>query len=372
MRHHPPSPRRAILAGMNRPTPIPLRPDYGAIREAAMTSLCRAGIAAGLQALEGSGVRSTDLLRMRGWGDDQTAGWLMRAPQTPATMANTAALTTVAAAVLDSLKGLSAGAELLSRGHQVSFGRAASITLPTLTPPANLVGFVGDGAPYPLWQLTSSLPTMSPYKFGALIELTREMLESSAAEDLVRMALTDAAAVALDRELFSTTAPVAGTRPGGLLNGITPLTPTAAGGVKTDAMVDDIAALAQAVAPYARNAPLVLVTSLKESVEIAFRSLEQDKVIVLTSGAVPAGTVIMVAPLALVSGIGTPPEITSSAVAAVHEDTNPLPIVSDVGVVSHPLRSWLQTDTVGIKLRMPLSWALRTSGAVAFMSGVNW
>jgi hypothetical protein len=337
-------------------------------RDLALASLSRAAIASA-NALDGS--RTIDaVLRTRGWADDRTCRLITRSSQSPTSIADTAALTTVAYAVLDSLKPVSAAADLLPRGHQLSFDGTATIGLPQLVPPANLVGFVGEGAPYPLWQLSATRPELTPFKFGALVELSREMFEGPNSEQLVRMALTDACAAALDRELFSTTA-ASSTRPGGLLAGITPLTPAVGGGASGDAMITDVAALAAAIAPYAANSPIVLVTAVQQAVQIAFRVLQQESVVVLTSTAIPARTVIMLAPLALVSAIEGTPEITASKVGELHEETAPAQIVVG-GVMARPLRSLYQTDTIGVRLRLPLSWRLRNSGAIAFMQNVNW
>ena len=43
------------------------------------------------------------------------------------------------------------------------------------------------------------------------------------------------------------------------------------------------------------------------------------------------------------------------------------PIVDDAGVLAVPVRSSWQTDSVGLKFRLPVSWALRAP-AVAWLT----
>jgi hypothetical protein len=46
--------------------------------------------------------------------------------------------------------------------------------------------------------------------------------------------------------------------------------------------------------------------------------------------------------------------------------------VTSGGTVATPVGSMFQTDSVALKLRWPISWALRTSNAVAWIANVNW
>jgi hypothetical protein len=40
--------------------------------------------------------------------------------------------------------------------------------------------------------------------------------------------------------------------------------------------------------------------------------------------------------------------------------------------MASPLRSYFQTDSVGLRLKWPLSWAVRDSRGVAYLTGANW
>jgi hypothetical protein len=52
------------------------------------------------------------------------------------------------------------------------------------------------------------------------------------------------------------------------------------------------------------------------------------------------------------------------------EDANPQPIVD--GMPANPVRSLWQADSFALRLVMECCWGLRASGAVAWMTGVNW
>jgi hypothetical protein len=138
---------------------------------------------------------------------------------------------------------------------------------------------------------------------------THEMLASSNAEQIIRAVMIESTVLALDSALFGN---AAGTtdRPPGLLNGIGATTPSAST-ILTDALVEDLSKLGGAV-----------------------------------------DTVLD---------------------AAYHSDTVPLDIVSGSPVaVAAPVPSLFQQDEVGLRMRMFCAWALRSSGAIAYMQNVVW
>jgi hypothetical protein len=128
----------------------------------------------------------------------------------------------------------------------LSFGGAARISIPGIFFPS--ADFVAEGAPIPAIQGSSSTQAVvEPTKFAVLTVLTREMYESPNAETLIRQALVESSAPALDRRLFDNAAAVPELKPAGLLNGITATTAS----TLTDphnAMIADLSALAAAVA----------------------------------------------------------------------------------------------------------------------------
>jgi hypothetical protein len=69
------------------------------------------------------------------------------------------------------------------------------------------------------------------------------------------------------------------------------------------------------------------------------------------------------------------PRFEESNQATVHmEDTTPLPIGTpgSPNVIAAPVRSLWQSDSVGVRLIMDVSWGLRATNSVAFVSGVTW
>jgi hypothetical protein len=94
---------------------------------------------------------------------------------------------------------------------------------------------------------------------------------------------------------------------------------------------------------------------------------------VLASKALNAKVVIAIAADALVSGFDTVPVIEASRDWAVNLDTVPSEIVTAGGVVATTtVKSSFQTDSVGLKMRLAASWALRAPNAIAFMQNVTW
>ncbi len=210
---------------------------------------------------------------------------------------------------------------------------------------------------------------LEPHKFGCIVVLTREMIDSSNAEALTRQALLDAMAPSLDRRLFDANAAVADLRPAGLLSGKTPLTPAAAADKGSD-MIADLSALAEAVAPSAGNGGIVFIAAARQAAAVNLAPL-RDAYPVLASTSLAQGTVIAVATPALVSAFGAAPQIDITKAATMHTDTAPLPIASG-GTMASPTTVTFQTDRVGVRLRWPLSWALRNANAIAHMTAVTW
>jgi hypothetical protein len=141
----------------------------------AVASLARAAVCIGLQSLDPDPKAIETLVRARGWDDDRAAGFLTRAAASPATTTTTGwakELAGVATAFLAALVPASAGADLLSRALQVSFGRAASLTLPPMTP--GLASFVGEGTPIPMESFSTAGASMEPRKLAAIVEASHE------------------------------------------------------------------------------------------------------------------------------------------------------------------------------------------------------
>src|SRR5262249_18387474 len=245
--------------------------------------------------------------------DRQTLALVERSASTVATTTGSGWADTFAHTVVtDLLTGLgpaSAGSELLRRGTVLSFDGAAKLTVPGITAAAANASFVGQGAPIPVRHLwVSAGASLEPHKFATIVTLSREMIESSNAEALVRMALTDSLAAALDAALFSNPAGDT-TRPPGLLYGVTPLTATTGGGVA--AQWKDVAALVAAVSPTS-GLNIAFVTDPGTVVKLMLAVGAKFSVPLFASNAITAGTVIAIGLDALVSAVAPQPRIQAT------------------------------------------------------------
>jgi hypothetical protein len=320
-----------------------------------MRSLARATIAAGLGGINRSLSPYDHALRT--WPTDAAVPLLLRAVGSLAMTTNTEALAIVAQAFLTALVPQSAGAELLSRGLALHFGNAAHIDVPGIGLPS--ADFVAEGAAIPVTAPSPTGVQLSRHKIAVIATATSELLRNPSAEDLIRQTLIEATGPALDRAMFSAL-PATDEHPAGLLNGITP-TPAPAGDI-----IDILAALVGSVAPVAGNGGIAIVAAPTQAVAINLRLARQPPYVVLASSTLPPGTIICVALNGLVSAVEGPPEIDASTDALVHEETGPSVNIGG-GVMAHPLRSFFQSDTVGLRLRWSLSWALRDPRAIAWL-----
>jgi hypothetical protein len=351
------------MSGMS--SPIPLRLDPSAIRERNVVSFVRACIATGLAALD----KSRPSEHAKRWADDRNMDLVLRASVTPTALANTPALAAVSVAYLDILTPQSAGADLLRRGVALNFAGSAQINVPAIAVPTG--GFVAEGQPIPVvTEPTSPGPTLTPHKLALMTTVTDEMLRNPNAETLIRQALIESCGPAIDKVLFSNSAATAAA-PAGLLAGISGLTPASSAAGKDQIIVDDLQALSLAIAPVAGNGNVVVVASPDAAVALRLRVLRED-VPILVSASLAPKTVIMVATNAVASAMEGAPQVDASPHTSLHRETNPQPIVNDSGTVAIPVGSVFQTGQVGIRLRWPISWALRDPRGLSWMSSVNW
>jgi len=357
---------------MNRPDRIPFsRSDLPSVRPAGI--LVRA-IAATLAAETHNEFVSDTIRRL--WGEDRQLELMTRAAVSPATIttsgwADSLAATSLADFLLN-IGGVSAGSALLKRCLSLTFKGAAQIKVPVITTSASGTSFVQEANPIPVRQFSVGAGvTLAPRVFATISVFNREIFEHSvpSIESLVRAVLSEDVGLALDSALFDSTAGDA-VRPAGLLLGISATSPAAA---SDWAMLNDLQTLAAAVAPVASNSPIVFVASPKQAARMAFSSQLEDFE-VFSSSALADKTVIAVASNCLVSAIDPAPRFEVRDSATLHMETSPAQIgtVGSPNVAAAPLRSLFQADAIGLKLRMEVSWALRSTTGLAYMSAVNW
>jgi hypothetical protein len=97
---------------------------------------------------------------------------------------------------------------------------------------------------------------------------------------------------------------------------------------------------------------------------------------VVVSSTVPAGMVILINADDLMVVQGDTPRFDVSDQATLHfEDTTPLQISTSgsPNVVAAPVRSMFQTDSLALRMILPMNWAIRRLPApVAWVTGVTW
>jgi hypothetical protein len=220
-------------------------------------------------------------------------------------------------------------------------------------------------------------PLAPAKKILILAALTGELANATAdtAQAIIGRVLQDATAKSLDTAVFGN---VAGdsTRPAGLLNGLSPITTTAAGGQADHQMITDVANLAGAISDAGINAEgAVLIANPREAIKLRMLTTANFTNAVLGSPQIPSGTVIAVAPDGLMVGYSGAPDIESSIESTVHfEDTTPLQLATGAqgsGVLATPTKSAFQQDLIIIKLRARCAWT-PMPGAVQYLTGVNW
>jgi HK97 family phage prohead protease len=359
--------------------------------------LCRAGA---IQVVAHRDRKPVDDIRRMVYGDDEPTravlDWQMKAASAPAmtTVVGWAA-ELVQQIVVDFMATLypkSIYPRFSALGLNLSFGRNGKIIIPTRSRTPTIAGsFVGEGLPIPVRQGAFTSQSLLPKKMAVITTWTREIDEHSipAIEGLLRDAIQTDTAIALDSVLIDTN-PATVIRPAGILNGVAGLTPTAGGGFA--ALVGDIKQLTGALLtgtlgnvrnpvwlmnPQQVNsiglvaAPGAGVFPFRE--EIGMGRLGGWPVI--DSGTVPLGTVIVCDAADFVSVTGEGPRFEISDQATLHmEDTAPTDI-STAGtppVAAYPAKSMFQTDSMALRLIMPINWTLRRPGVVAWAAGVTW
>jgi HK97 family phage prohead protease/HK97 family phage major capsid protein len=288
---------------------------------------------------------------------------------------------------LDLLEPESIYPKLRARG--VSMNLTSPVKIPGRDPSKRMGGaWVGEGAPIPVrgGRLTSQ--TLGMHKLAVISTFTRELAESStpSIESIIRQFILEDTALTVDQNLLDDGAASA-TRPAGLKTYATEIPAT---GATEDAIAADLqAAIGVLVAGGGTRDPVWLINpgnalylsfltnALGESPQWLRTNGQMANVPYITSGNVPMDEIWLVDAADFVTANGDNPEFDVSDVATIHEeDTNPLPIIAQdavpAAVASSPVRSLWQTYSVGVRMVLPISWAMRRTGMVAVITGVQW
>jgi HK97 family phage major capsid protein len=289
-------------------------------------------------------------------------------------------------------------------GTRFTFGRNGVIKIPRRNKVKNAPGdlrgaFVGEGQPIPVRRGSFGSISLTPHKMGVISDFTREMAAHStpAIEGLIREGIIEDTADAIDTALLDAVAGDA-IRPAGLLNGVTPITGTAGGGIA--AMTADISAI---LAPFiTANASDRLVFLINPSAVFKLQWAStavgvypfRDQVSAgniggipfIQSTNIPATQLILVRYADFASAAADTPEFDVSDVATLHEDDGAyptdqamrtgtatvLPIVDGAGAVAKPTRSLWQTASIGIRMLLDMDWAMRRASMVQTVTGITW
>jgi hypothetical protein len=247
---------------------------------------------------------------------------------------------------------------------------AGQITAPGFVASANNASFVQEGNPIPVRQMADVGAVLNPFKLATICALSREMMESSNAEKLISDAVVRSMGLALDSVFFGSAAATAA-QPAGIRNGIAALTPSASADA-FGAFFEDIAQLINAVSAVGGNGPFIIVSNAGRAISAQARyasdkdkggdSGSQPTLLFLTSSAV-GNDIIAVAPRAVVCALSAEPEVDVSDAAVLVMDTSPT-----APNLSLPTKGMWQTDSFAIKVRWPLTWSLRNSSAIAWLT----
>jgi hypothetical protein len=310
---------------------------------------------------------------LREWPWDSDAQLVLRAATAPIDTSNAAALMQIKLAILPMLVPFSAGAQLFDCALSLTLGAdTGAFIIPGMTYTTG-AGWVADGMPKPVIQGLTSGARIDPRKIAGITVVSSELYAQESIDVVLQTLLAESAGQALDAVLFSNQAGNAA-HPPGLLAGIAPLTPSTGGtGTnKTDAFLDDIVVLASAVAPVSGSGKVAIIGNLAQILSAAYRVFrESDKVIALPSSALPPGTVIAVACNAVVGAMGVP-EFETSTQATLHMSDAPTAIAGSGTTLASPVSSLFQTASIGTKMHLPASWALRDPRGAAWMQNVTW
>jgi HK97 family phage major capsid protein/HK97 family phage prohead protease len=279
---------------------------------------------------------------------------------------------------------------LAPRGLALDFGAFGKIIIPTRSRTPSLAGsFVGEGLAIPVRQGAFTSQTLTPKKMAVISTWTREMGDHSipAIEGLIREAIRDDTTVAIDSVLIDSNAATT-IRPAGLLNGVSVTSATAGGGIA--ALVGDLVGLISAIstATYGNVRNLVWLANQTDMLRASLLSATNTGIFpfreeirngtlatipIIDSATVTAKTLILIDAADFVVVGGDAPRMEMSDQATLHmEDTSPADLVASPSTVAAPQRSLFQTDSLALRMVLPLNWTQRRAGTVAYTTSVTW
>jgi len=307
----------------------------------------------------------------RTWPRDERAALILKGAVSPTTTVDFPPSDMVA--TFRSLAPGSAALQLFDFGLKLDMTGVSTVRVPNVAglPPQPV--FVGEGKPAPSLQWTFGAAVVGPVRKILVLSAVSDELENATPESaaaVIGSVLAAATVKSVDTVAFDANAGDA-VRPPGLLNGVTPLTGTAGGGMA--AMVADLSALVEAIGGAGIDpndvvfvAPPHQATTMKATLGLKFTNP------ILTTLGLPAKTVAAFAPAAVASGYQGTPTVETSKEAVVHfEDTTPADISTPPNTVAAPSRSAFQTNVISVRVRANAAWGVAPGGAQVVQS-VSW
>jgi HK97 family phage major capsid protein len=293
-------------------------------------------------------------------------------------------INTATAELLDLLSPFSVYPGLSAAGIKVTFNNSqGAITIPSVSTDAALAGgFVLEGDPIPVGRFTTTSISLVPHKFGIITTMSKEAAKytTPALESVLRRSILRRTAITLDGLLLDATAGST-TRPAGLLNGVSAAA-TGYGGGDYEAVLADINAL---MAPFdtanaGRNMVLIMHPAQARKLAMmpgpdgtfgwADRFMSGFRV--LTSTSATSGRLIAIDAEDFATASGDTPEFDVSEQATLHMSDAPGEIVTAAGTVNDPIRSMFQTNSLALRMVLPLTWKMRRTGMVQWIDGTSW
>jgi hypothetical protein len=133
-----------------------------------------------------------------------------------------------------------------------------------------------------------------------------------------------------------------------------------------EALYEDLETVLSAVAVI--GGPVVVIAAPSRAVTMQIRTFGEFPYPILPCTAIASNDLVAVAAHGIASATDEQPEFSTMREAAVHMDDLPAAIAPPGGPASAPVRSFWQTDTIGLQLKSGISWGLRDARAVAWLT----
>lgn len=345
---------------------------------------------AACKALAFSTGRSVEDVQRTMWPDVKGLDMMVKADVLPADTGVEAwaghLLATQVTGFVDALTKNSVYGALAARGVSFTFSGGKSIKIPNRDDSSVTLngGFIEEGAPIRVGKAALGSATLTYKAMKVITTYTDEMLRSTAGqiETIVRDGIVNDTRNTLDTLLLDATA-ADDARPAGLLVGVTVGT---SAGDTSDNILTDLKALIDDFTSYDEAGNVVIIMNplrrlgLLTVTNASGNRIFADEVSagtimgfpIVTSANVVATEVHAVDAGDFATASGAPEFAVSNSATLHMEDTTPLEIVSGTPTTADPVRSLFQTDTVGLRMVLPVTWVMRRAGRVSSLDSVTW